>query len=59
MVKDTVQNGNQWKFETQAVSGEDTKDNVHMTNLKDWVTYPDMNTVNSATEKINKVFNHG
>jgi len=58
VIKDTVNNGNKWKFETQSVNGEDTKDYVHMTNLKDWVTYPDMNTVNNASIKINQVLNN-
>lgn len=55
IVKDTVTNGNKWKFESQLVNGVDTQDYVHMTNLKDWVTYPDMLTVNAAVTKINEV----
>lgn len=55
IVKDTVSNGNNWKFETQSVNGYDTHDYVHMTNLKDWVTYPDMITVENAITKINEV----
>ena len=57
IIKDTVENGNNWTFESQSVNGEDTHDYVHMTNLKDWVMYPDMNTVNSASIKIEEVLN--
>jgi len=57
IVKDTVDNGNNWKFEMQSVNGEDTHDYVHMIDLIDWVTYPDMSTVYNATLKINEVLN--
>lgn len=57
IIKDTLNNGNNWSFENQSVNGVDTKDYVHMTDLKDYVTYPDMITVESAVKRINEVLN--
>lgn len=58
IIKDTLASDSKWNFENQIVTGEDTKDKVHMTDLIDWVMYPDMNSVNSAKEKIIKVSNN-
>ncbi len=50
--KDTLNNGNQWKFETQSVDGTDGHDKVHLSNMIDWVMYPDTKTVEKAKNKI-------
>ena len=52
--KDIINNGNKWKFETQSVDGTDGQDKVHLSNITDWVMYPDMKTVDKAKQKINK-----
>ena len=53
IIKDTLENPNKWEITTQSVNGEDGHDKVHMTDLIDWVMYPDYNTVNSAKKQIN------
>lgn len=54
-VKDIINNGNRWTIEVQSVDGDDGHDTVHrFGNLTDWVMYPNMDTVHSATEKINR-----
>lgn len=56
IIKDIINNGNRWNVEVQSVDGEDGKDAVHrFDNLIDWVVYPNQDTVNAATEKINEV----
>ena len=50
--KDILDNRNIWQIETQAVYGEDAKDKVYLSNLIDWVMYPDMNSVEDAKLKI-------
>ena len=55
VVKDAIENPGVWKFENQSVNGVDTKDYVHMTDLKDYVTYPDMITVENAVKRIKEV----
>ena len=52
--KDTI-NGVKWKIAEQAVDGSDSTDYVHLTNLKDWVMYPNEDSVNSAKNKIKEV----
>ena len=53
--KDILNNGNNWNIETQSVDGDDTHDKVHLSNLIDWVMYPNMDTVDAAKVKINDV----
>lgn len=53
--KDILNNGNIWNIETQAVDGVDTHDKVHMSNMIDWVMYPDQNTIATASSKITEV----
>lgn len=55
MIKETVASNAKWTFEKQSVDGEDAKDYVHLTNLKDYVMYPDMETVKNAKEKIESI----
>lgn len=57
VAKTTLDNNGNWKITEQEVNGSDAKDYVHLTNYKDWVMYPDMNTVNNATNKINEILN--
>jgi len=52
IAKDVLSNSDDWKVETQAVSGEDGKDKVYLSNLIDWVMYPNMDTVDAAKIKI-------
>ena len=52
--KDIINNGNKWKISTQSVDGTDGKDAVHLSNITDWVMYPNMKTVENAKNKINK-----
>lgn len=56
IMQDTI-NGSNWTFEEQLVDGIDAIDYVHLTTLKDWVMYPDMNTVNDAKIKIETIYN--
>ena len=44
-----------WDFEEQSVTGRDSRGNVHLSNYIDYVMIPDMETVNTATAKINQV----
>ena len=53
-IKDIINNGNKWTIETQSVDGEDGHDRVHLNTGIDWVMYPNMDTVNTAKENINK-----
>lgn len=55
IIKDTVNDGAKWTFETQSVNGTDSKDYIHLSNLIGWVMVPDMNTVNEAKIKINQI----
>ena len=52
ITKDLLDNRNVWQIETQAVYGEDTMDKVYLSNLIDWVMYPDMDSVEKAKLKI-------
>lgn len=52
--KDILNNGNQWKIETQMVEGNDTKGRVYLSNLIDWVMVPKEETVVAAKERINQ-----
>lgn len=56
IAKDTI-NGYKWNILEQSVDGSDTKDYVHLTYLKDWVMYPDMNTVYKAKDDILNIIN--
>lgn len=56
LIKETISNPN-WKIESQVLDGDDTHDYVHMTNLIDWVMYPNTDSVNQAKEKIIEVSN--
>ena len=38
----------------QSVDGEDGHDRVHLNTGIDWVMYPNIDTVNTAKEKINE-----
>lgn len=58
IAKDMLNNGNSWDIETQSVDGVDDKDKVHLSNMIDWVMYPDQNTITKASEKINKTLNN-
>lgn len=50
--KDILNNGNKWTIDTQSVDGNDGHDKVHLSNMIDWVMYPDQKTVDSAKNKI-------
>ncbi len=50
--KDILSNGNTWKIDTQAVDGTDGHDKVHLSNMVDWVMYPNQKTVDNAKVKI-------
>lgn len=52
--KDIINNGNKWKIETQSVDGSDKKDFVHLSNMTDWVMYPDEKTIQKAKVKMKK-----
>ena len=54
IVKDTMQNGNNWKFDNQAVDGSDTHAPVAGGAVNDWVMIPNQDTVNKAKTKINE-----
>lgn len=54
-IKDVLNNGNKWTIETQSVDGSDGHDRVHLNTAVDWVMYPNMDTVNTAKEKINNI----
>lgn len=56
LIKETINNPN-WEIESQVLDGDDTHDYVHMTNLIDWVMYPNIDSVNQAKEKIIEVSN--
>ena len=51
-VKDILKNGNNWEIGTQAIDGVDGKDKVHLSNMIDWVMYPDQESVLNASKKI-------
>lgn len=50
-------NGDDYKISDQAVVGNDGHDFVHLTNLKDWVIYPDMNSVELSKTNIKQILN--
>ena len=52
ITKDALNNRNVWQVDVQSVNGKDTKDKVYLSNLIDWVMYPDYETVNTAKERI-------
>jgi len=52
LVKDTMANGNNWKFDNQAVDGSDTHAPVALGTANDWVMTPNKDSVAKATEKI-------
>lgn len=54
-IKDVLNNGNKWTIETQSVDGSDGHDRVHLNTAVDWVMYPNMDTVNTAKDNINKI----
>lgn len=51
-VKEYLNDSNAWKIEEQAVDGTDGHDKVHLSNMIDWVMYPNTNTVDQAKIKI-------
>ncbi len=57
IAKDILSNGNNWDIKTQAVNGVDGHDKVHLSNMTDWVMYPDQNTVITASNQIKEVLN--
>ena len=54
IIKDIL-NGKTYQTETQTLYGTDTHDYVHLTNLIDWVMYPNEDSVNKGKEKIKEV----
>lgn len=50
--KDILNNGNKWNIKTQSVDGEDGHDKVHLSNMTDWVMYPNKETVQKASNTI-------
>lgn len=55
IIKDVVRNKTSWEFKVQSVNGSDARDFVHMTDLKDYVMYPNNETVEKAKEEINSI----
>lgn len=55
IVKDILNNGNTWKIDTQSVDGVDMQGKVHLSNMTDWIMYPDQNTITKASLKIAEV----
>lgn len=51
-VKDILNNGNKWEIKTQSVDGTDGHDKVHLSNMIDWVMYPNSETVEKASDTI-------
>ncbi len=58
IAKTTINNKGKWKIEEQSVDGQDGKDYIKLTKYTDWVMYPDMQTVEKAGKKINRIINH-
>lgn len=52
IAKDILNKGNNWNIETQSVDGVDTQGKVHLSNMTDWIMYPDQNTVAKASAKM-------
>jgi len=52
LVKDTMANGNNWKFENQSVDGSDTHAPVALGTANDWVMVPNEDSVRKAKDKI-------
>lgn len=52
IVKDILSNGNNWNIQTQSVDGVDGHDKVHLSNMVDWVMYPNEETVTAASNTI-------
>jgi LCP family protein required for cell wall assembly len=57
IIKDYLNTGSEWTIETQSVDGVDDHDYVHLSNILDWVMYPDTNTVEEASNKITSTLN--
>lgn len=55
LVKDTLNNGNNWKVETQSLTGGDSSGYVHMGTVKDYVMQPNQDSVNNASHKIKEI----
>lgn len=53
----TVSNPSIWSIEQQSVTGRDSRGNVHLSSLIDYVMIPDMDSVAAATAKIKEIEN--
>lgn len=58
IAKDILNNGNKWDIKTQAVDGTDGHAKVHLSNMTDWVMFPNQETVESASASINGLMNN-
>jgi LCP family protein required for cell wall assembly len=56
LVKDILDNSN-WNIDKYELNGTDAKDYVHLTNLIDWVMYPDEETVKQDQVLIHDLLN--
>lgn len=55
LIKDIIDNPNEWEFVKQSVDGTSSMNYVHFSNYIDHTMDPDMSTVVSATNKINEI----
>ena len=52
IIRDVIRKKTSWDFKVQSVNGEDGRDVVHRTDLKDYVMYPSNQTIEKAKEEI-------
>lgn len=55
LARDTINHMGGWTFETQSVTGRDSRGNVHLSNVIDYVMVPDMESVEKASLKIQAI----
>lgn len=55
LARNTVNHMGGWKFETQSVTGRDSRGYVHLSNIMDYVMVPDKESVNKASQKIKAI----
>lgn len=56
-IKDKLNHNTKWTIDTNSVNGTGSRGCVHLSNYVDYITIPNMDSVNEATIKINKILN--
>lgn len=57
LIKDKLNKNTNWNINTQSVNGTGEKGYVHLSNYVDYITVPNIESVNNATSKIKAILN--